>query len=82
MTGAGVYVVYAALLVVMRTFASVSEAALQPLLPDLVPKEQMGTVSGWFACPPACTRANTHVACVVLSLRPDFIMSCKLGEWV
>lgn len=49
LTGPGVYVVYAIVLVFMRTFAGVAETAFQPLLPDLVPKEQMGTASGWWA---------------------------------
>ncbi|ELR18160.1 transporter, major facilitator subfamily protein [Acanthamoeba castellanii str. Neff] len=49
LTGAGVYVVYAGLLLALRTCAGVAETAFQPLLPDLVPKHQMGTVSGWWA---------------------------------
>lgn len=49
LTGAGVYVVYAGLFLALRTCAGVAETAFQPLLPDLVPKHQMGTVSGWWA---------------------------------
>ncbi len=54
LTGAGVYVVYAGLLLALRTCSGVAETAFQPLLPDLVPKHQMGTVSGWYVCGRAC----------------------------
>jgi Na+/melibiose symporter-like transporter len=54
LTGAGVYVVYAGLLLALRTCAGVAETAFQPLLPDLVPKHQMGTVSGWYV---VCVRS-------------------------